>query len=103
MPVLGKSVVDYFKPEFTIAIFIHYKSRLAFAILDLLWMKMTSSGWKMKIISLSLKQYHANLLSKNPGCRKSNIFFRDENDNLMHREYLTLSVRGPSLLSDSDV
>ena len=30
-----------FKPDFTIVIFIHYKPRIAVAILDLWWMKMT--------------------------------------------------------------
>ena len=33
--------INPFKPEFTIVIFIHYKSRIAAAILDLYWMKMT--------------------------------------------------------------
>ena len=37
-----------FKPEFTIAIFIHYKPRIAVAILDLKWMKMTWGEWKIK-------------------------------------------------------
>ena len=30
-----------FNPEFTIVILIHYKPRIAVAILDLQWMKMT--------------------------------------------------------------
>ena len=30
-----------FNPEFTMVIFIHYKSRIAVAILDMQWMKMT--------------------------------------------------------------
>ena len=33
--------LDPFKPEFTIVIYIHYKLRIAVAILDLQWMKMT--------------------------------------------------------------
>ena len=37
-------VFNPFKPEFTIVIFIHYKPRIAVAILDLQWMKMTWSG-----------------------------------------------------------
>ena len=37
-----------FKPEFAIVIFIHYKPRIAVAILDLLWMKMISCGLKIK-------------------------------------------------------
>ena len=32
--------VNPLKPEFTIVIFIHYKLRIAVAILDLQWMKM---------------------------------------------------------------
>ena len=39
---------DPFNPEFTIVIFIHYKPRIAVAILDLQWMKMTWSGWWME-------------------------------------------------------
>ena len=34
-------------PKFTIAIFIHYKPRIAVAIPDLQWMKMSQSGWKI--------------------------------------------------------
>ena len=37
-----------FKPEFTIVIFIHYKPRIAVAILDLQWMKMIWCGLKIK-------------------------------------------------------
>ena len=33
-----------FNPEFTIVIFIHYKPRIAVAILDLQWMKMIWCG-----------------------------------------------------------
>ena len=33
-------IFNPFKPEFTIVIFIHYKPRIAVAILDLQWMKM---------------------------------------------------------------
>ena len=43
-------LVNPFKPEFTIVIFIHYKPRIAVAILDLQWVKMTWSGWQMKKI-----------------------------------------------------
>ena len=39
-----------FKPEFTIANSILYKPRIAVAILDLQWLKMTWSGWQMKKI-----------------------------------------------------
>ena len=33
---------------FTIVIFIQHKPRIAVAILDLQWMKMTWSGWQME-------------------------------------------------------
>ena len=46
-----------FKPEFTIVIFIHYKPRIAVAILDLKWMKMTWNGWKMKQLYVILKSF----------------------------------------------
>ena len=39
-PKLKASLINPFKPEFTIVIFIHYKPRIAIAILDLQWMKM---------------------------------------------------------------
>ena len=35
-----KILINPFNPEFTIVIFIHYKPRIAVAILDLYWMKM---------------------------------------------------------------
>ena len=40
--------INPLKPEFTIVIFIHYKPWIAVAILDLLWIEMTWSGWQMK-------------------------------------------------------
>ena len=41
-------LINPFKPEFTIVIFIQYKPRIAVAILDLYWMKMIWSGWIIK-------------------------------------------------------
>ena len=42
-------VINPFKLEFTIVIFIHYKPRIAVTIiLDLLWMKMIWCGLKIK-------------------------------------------------------
>ena len=38
--VISNFTLNPFKPEFTIVIFIHYKARIAVAILDLQWMKM---------------------------------------------------------------
>ena len=38
---MNEGFIQLFKPEFTIYIFIHYKSWIAVAILDLQWMKMT--------------------------------------------------------------
>ena len=43
--------VNPFKLEFTIVIFIHYKSRIAVAILDMEWMKMINVGEKLKKIA----------------------------------------------------
>ena len=42
---IQKSSLNSFKPAFTIVNFIHYKPRIAVAILDLQWMKVTWSGW----------------------------------------------------------
>ena len=41
----GNMRVNPFNPESTIVILIHYKPRIAVAILDLQWMKMIWSGW----------------------------------------------------------
>ena len=49
--------VNLFKPEFIIVIFIYYKPRIAVAILDLQWMKMTSSGRQMEKILVLLKSF----------------------------------------------
>ena len=51
--ITRKNVIWYlsfnpFKPDFYIIIFIHYKPRIAVAILDLQWMKMTWNGWKIE-------------------------------------------------------
>ena len=35
-----ESYINSFEPEFTIVIFIHYKPRIAVAILNFWWMKM---------------------------------------------------------------
>ena len=53
------------KPEFAIVISIHYKPRIAVAILDMQWMKMTWSGSQMKKILLLFKQFHKYLRYKN--------------------------------------
>ena len=45
---LGGWRVNPFKPEFTIDIFIRYKSQIAVAFLDLHRMKMTKSGGEWK-------------------------------------------------------
>ena len=56
---LSYQLCNPFKPEFTIVIFIHYKPRIAVAILDLPWMKMTWSGRQIeKNMLLLLKQFH---------------------------------------------
>ena len=67
-----------FNPEFTIVIFIHYKPRIAVAILDLQWMKMTWCGLKIKEnYHLLINQFHGNFRSKTLSCRKIKYIFRD--------------------------
>ena len=67
-----------FKPEFTIVIFIHYKPQIAVTILDLYWMKMIWSGWKIKKnYHVLANQFHGNFRSKTLGCRQIMFFFRD--------------------------
>ena len=66
-----------FKPEFTIVIFIHFKPRIAVAILDLQWMKMTWSGWQMKKILLFLKQFQENCRYKTTRFQEIKSFFSD--------------------------
>ena len=54
--------VNPLKPEFTIVVFIHYKPRIAVAILDLYWMKMTWNGGKIKeYFHVLVDQFHGNL------------------------------------------
>ena len=65
-------------PEFTIVIFIHYKPRIAVAILALLWMKMIWCGLKIKeICYVMVNQFHENFRSKTLGCWKIKSIFRD--------------------------
>ena len=55
-----------FNPELTIVIFIHYKLRIAAAILDLQWMKMTWCRLKIKEnYHVLVNQFHENSRSKN--------------------------------------
>ena len=62
-----KQVLDLmfnpFKLEFTIVIFVHYKPRIAVAILDLYWTKLTCCGWKIKE-NVLVNQFHGNFPSK---------------------------------------
>ena len=83
-----KAILNPFKPEFTIVIFIHYKPRIAVAILDLQWMNMTWSGWQMKKILLLLYSYMTVFVIKPPGFRKLSHSSVMWNDVLMHREGL---------------
>ena len=76
---MSATAINPFKPEFTIVIFIHYKSRIAVAILDL-WMKMTRGGLKIKEnCHVLLKHFHGNFRSKTLWCGKikSVFIFRD--------------------------
>ena len=71
-------VFNPFKPEFTIVIFIHYKPRIAVAILDLQWMKMTWSSLKNKENDhVLVNQFHGNIHSKTLGYGKIKSVFRD--------------------------
>ena len=67
--------INPFKPEFTIVIFIHYKPRIAVAILDLQWMKITFSGRQMK------KKFNEHFFLK---LKFSNLL-EMQNAALMHR------------------
>ena len=46
------TLLNPFKLAFTIVISIQYKTRIAVAILDLYWMKMTWCGLKLKKITM---------------------------------------------------
>ena len=70
--------VNPFKPEFTTAIFIHYKPRIAVAIPGLQWIKMIWCGWKIKEnCSVLVNQFHGNFRSKTPSCGGIQSVFRD--------------------------
>ena len=81
-------VINPFKPELTIVIFIHYKPRIAVAILDLQWMKMTWSGWQMEKNSVIIKQFNKINCFETPNFRKVRSFLDMQNDALRHREGL---------------
>ena len=70
--------VNPFRPEFIMVIFIHNKSRIAVAILDLLCMKMIWCGWKIKTNCLEfVNQFQGNLHSKISNYRKIRSSFGD--------------------------
>ena len=70
--------INPFKPEFTVVIFIHYKPRIAAAILDLQWMKMIWCGLKIKVNHhVLVNQFHGNFRSKTLCFRKIKSVFRD--------------------------
>ena len=73
--------IDHFnslKPEFTIVIFIHYKPRIAVAILDLKWMKIIWCGLKIKKnYHVLVNQFHRNFHAKTLGCRTIKSVFSD--------------------------
>ena len=80
MQIPGAHISNFypFKPEFTIVIFIHYKPRIAVAIFDLQWMKMTWGRWKInKNCHVLEKQFHGNCHSKTPSCGKIKSVFGD--------------------------
>ena len=78
-----------FKPEFTVVIFIHYKPRIAAAILGLEWMKMTWCGLKLKEnCQVLVNQFHGNFRYTPLVVRKLDMFSVMYNDALMHHEGL---------------
>ena len=62
--VVSNSTFNPFKPAFTIVISIHYKPRIAVAILDMLWKKMTRSGLQIEKNIVFIKLFHENWCSK---------------------------------------
>ena len=71
-------IINPFNPEFTIVIIIHYKPRIAAAILDLKWMMMTLCGLKIKEnYPILVSQFHGNFRSKTLSCRKIKYVLRD--------------------------
>ena len=69
--------------EFTIVILIHYKPRVAVAILDLLWMKKIKENCHVLV-----SQFHGIFRSKTLGFRKLSHSSQMLNDALMRREGL---------------
>ena len=66
------------KPEFTVVIFIHYKPRIAVAILDLQWTKMIWCGLKIKEnCHVLVNQFHGNFCFKTLVSRKIKSVFKD--------------------------
>ena len=66
-----------FRPEFTIIIFIHYKPRIAIAILDLQWMKMIGCGLKNKEnYNVLVNHFHGNFHSKTLSFREIKSVFQ---------------------------
>ena len=74
----GFNVLNPFKPECTFVIFIHYKTRIAIAILDLSWMKMICCGLNIEEnYHVSVNQFTGFVRIKTPSCRKIRCVFRD--------------------------
>ena len=65
-----------YKHEFSLDIYIHYNSRI---LVD-----EDGLGGRTKKIVLLLKQFHENVHSKHPGCRKLSDSSERQNDDLMH-------------------
>ena len=64
--------------QFTTVIFTHYKPRIAVAILDLWWIKMIWSGWKIEEnCHVLVNKLHWNFRSKTLCCRKIKSVFGD--------------------------
>ena len=76
--VLRGILLTLFEPEFTVVISIHYKPRIAVAILDLYWMKMIWCGLKIEEnCYVLINQFRENFRSETLDCRKTKSVFRD--------------------------
>ena len=86
-------VLNPFKPEFSIVIFIHYKPRIAVAF----WLVVDEDDLKwvanVKKILLFLKQLHENCGFKTTSCRKLSNFSEMQNDALKHHGVLNEKLR----------
>ena len=85
------SLVNPFKPDLNIPIFMRCMSKIATAILDCSGWRWRKMGCKRRKILVLLKQFHENYHCKPPGSRKLGHLQRYANNALMHREGLEVN------------